>query len=290
MTRPLLVVIAGPNGSGKSTLTDDGNLEQLGLALPKNYINPDDIRREIVAERPDLDGKPADQQAFRRARELREEYRSGGLSFAFETVFSHPSNLVIMDACRTQGYDVRLLYVTTGNVEINVNRVEGRVRAGKHNVDPGKIRKRYTLSHKYFVRAFEIADYAWVFDTTGDGSTQLCIQKDDFLVSRNAPQYLKDLLLSRVNSRNVDRARIFAKFEEFSSSSIQDGAVNDGYVIEVTSHFFVQRTLDGALILHDRLQFDEREDETISRVVGQRVSIVYEAGFGSVGTIGDGAS
>jgi len=94
VTRPLLVVIAGPNGSGKSTLTDDGNLEQLGLALPKNYINPDDIRREIVAERPDLDGKPADQQAFRRARELREEYRSGGLSFAFETVFSHPSNLV----------------------------------------------------------------------------------------------------------------------------------------------------------------------------------------------------
>jgi predicted ABC-type ATPase len=285
VTRPILVVIAGPNGSGKSTLTDEGNLDQLGLALPSNYINPDNIRRQIVAERSDLDDDAADKAAFWRARELREEYRSGSLSFAFETVFSHPSNLVIMDACRLQGYDVRLLYVTTANVEINVQRVEGRVRAGKHYVHPNKIRNRYTLSHKYSIRAFELARFAWVFDTTGEDSRQLCIQKDDFLSFRNLPKYMVEIMRSRIEGRHDERVRISNKFGEFSSANIQDSAVSDGDLIEASSHFFVQRTLDGELILHDRLQFDDEINETIGQMIGQRVMIVYNDGFGLLGSI-----
>jgi predicted ABC-type ATPase len=45
--QPKLVIFAGPNGSGKSTITATFK-ESAGF--PNNYINPDDIARNLVDE------------------------------------------------------------------------------------------------------------------------------------------------------------------------------------------------------------------------------------------------
>lgn len=54
--------------------------------------------------------------------------------FSFETVFSHPSNLEIMQEAVAQGYKVYLYYVSTEDPEINKYRVNLRVTQGGHSV------------------------------------------------------------------------------------------------------------------------------------------------------------
>ena len=120
MSEPQLVLIAGPNGSGKSTVT--ARLAEFGISLPANYINADDIARSLADTHPDTPQVERERIAFRQARELRRTYREQKQSFAFETVFSHPSTLLDMLQCRAAGFEVRLLFVSTENAEINVLR------------------------------------------------------------------------------------------------------------------------------------------------------------------------
>lgn len=94
-----LLIFAGPNGSGKSTLTTPNTLRHYDI-LPGRYINADDIARQLQAQAADALPEEREHIAFRRARALRAEYRQQGVSFAFETVFSHPSTLLDMQKCR----------------------------------------------------------------------------------------------------------------------------------------------------------------------------------------------
>jgi predicted ABC-type ATPase len=79
--QPVLIVIAGPNGSGKSTVTKD--LERR-TGFPDIYINADDIKK---------DEGISDVEAWEKAERQRAEALNSRESFAFETVFSHPSKI-----------------------------------------------------------------------------------------------------------------------------------------------------------------------------------------------------
>lgn len=57
------------------------------------------------------------------ARYLRERMLRDKISFSFETVFSHPSNLGIMRKAVEAGYKVYLYFVSTASTEINKFRV-----------------------------------------------------------------------------------------------------------------------------------------------------------------------
>jgi predicted ABC-type ATPase len=102
------------------------------------------------------------------ARFLREEMLRLKRRFSFETVFSHESNLEIMKRAAAEGYKVYLYFVTTESPEINVYRVQLRVRQGGHAVPPDTIRSRYYRSLKLLYDAAEIAYQSFFFDNSKD--------------------------------------------------------------------------------------------------------------------------
>ena len=91
---------------------------------------------------------------------------SDGLSFAWETVFSHESRLEIMKVAKKQGYLVHLFYITTKNPDINVARVRTRVFQGGHDVHKDKIRSRYIRSISFLPQMIVAADEVMVFDNS----------------------------------------------------------------------------------------------------------------------------
>ena len=156
--RPFVVVFAGPNGSGKSSLTRQ--LLAQGHELGE-YINPDDIAA-------DLSG-PYDERV-RRAQQIADDRRADAISarrsFSFETVFSHPSKLDVLDQARRAGFEAILFFVAVDDPSINVERVKTRVSLGGHDVPADRIEKRYRRTMALLPEMLARVDRAWIFDNT----------------------------------------------------------------------------------------------------------------------------
>jgi predicted ABC-type ATPase len=132
---PFLLVFAGPNGSGKSTLAD--YLIEAGIDFGE-HINPDEIAATL-----DLPEPVRSRQAQAIADFQRDRCLADKSSFSFETVMSHPSKVNFMIRADDAGYDVTLYFVCTSDPEINIRRVENRVRRGGHDVPHERIVARY---------------------------------------------------------------------------------------------------------------------------------------------------
>ncbi|TZF85979.1 zeta toxin (plasmid) [Pedobacter sp. BS3] len=102
------------------------------------------------------------------ARYLRKALLDARKRFSFETVFSHKSNLDIMQEAVKAGYKVYLYFVATESPEINKYRVELRVREGGHNVPSERIEQRYYRALELLYDAAEIAYQAFFFDNSID--------------------------------------------------------------------------------------------------------------------------
>jgi predicted ABC-type ATPase len=109
-----------------------------------------------------------DQLAWERTNEARSAALENGLTFIWETVFSHKSRLEEMRRARYLGYCVILIYVSTKHPDINAERVKARVRANGHNVPEEKIRERYARSVGMLPEMLELSDIAFVCDNSAD--------------------------------------------------------------------------------------------------------------------------
>ncbi|MBL0127524.1 MAG: zeta toxin family protein [Flavobacteriales bacterium] len=87
--------------------------------------------------------------------------------FSFETVFSHPSKLQLMEHARARGYKVYLYFIATNSAEINKDRVITRVLQGGHDVPADRIEKRYELALKQMLPALNTCYHGFVFDNSG---------------------------------------------------------------------------------------------------------------------------
>jgi predicted ABC-type ATPase len=155
--RPVFTPVAGANGAGKSSLTG-GNPRILGLVpvLDPDALNPiqSDAALAIAAGREVLQ---------RAARHLLE--RS---SFAVETTLSGMPYLRMMQDARARGFEVDLIYIGTESVEINLERIRGRVALGGHDVPEEDVRRRYVRSLERLTPALDRADHAVLFDNSTD--------------------------------------------------------------------------------------------------------------------------
>lgn len=100
------------------------------------------------------------------ARFLREALFEQRRRFSFETVFSHKSNLEIMERASAAGYKIYLYFVSTESPELNLYRVILRKKTGGHDVPPDKIKSRYYSSMGLLYRASQIAYQAFFFDNS----------------------------------------------------------------------------------------------------------------------------
>lgn len=91
-----------------------------------------------------------------------------GMKLSFETVFSHPSKLALMEKARRSGYKVYLYFVATESPLLNIDRVKTRVKQGGHNVPEDRIKQRYERSLRQLAPALDLCYHAFVFDNTGE--------------------------------------------------------------------------------------------------------------------------
>lgn len=156
--RPTLFLIAGPNGAGKSTFHDT----VLAPRVKVPFINADVIQRDELRD-PSLD---AAYRASRIATERRATRIAAGLSFATETVFSHPSKLALMDEAHRAGFRLIVFHLNLASAELAVLRVRERMREGGHAVPEAKIRARYRRNQPLIRQAVPAADRGLVFDSS----------------------------------------------------------------------------------------------------------------------------
>ncbi|MFJ4345699.1 zeta toxin family protein [Pseudomonas sp. NPDC089401] len=213
MKAPRLRVFAGPNGSGKSTIkaelpaaltrifvnadelereaTDTGfiDLAPFGIepSLPElvsfhagHYL----IRQKQLTHQATMLGVQGSRVDYRQVAVnsyfasvlsdmIRQNLLEGGSSFSFETVMSHPSKVAFMHDAQARGYRTYLYFVSTENPEINIDRVNIRVREGGHPVRPDLVRKRYTRALDLLPDAIAASNRAYVFDNSGERAVWL---------------------------------------------------------------------------------------------------------------------
>jgi len=98
---------------------------------------------------------------------LREMLFLARKSFTFETVMSHPSKVQFLSRLKEHGYRTYLYYVATESYDINIGRIEARVKKGGHPVSTEKVKERYEKSLALLYQAIKVTDRAYIFDNSG---------------------------------------------------------------------------------------------------------------------------
>ena len=172
MTTPKqLWVLAGGNGAGKSTFYNL-YLAKTGL----NFVNADLIAQDI-----DPDNTAAiSHQAATVAAKIREDLIAQGISFCFETVFSHESKIDFLGQAKARGYRIILVYVHLFDSSLNEARVKQRVAEGGHNVPKEKIHSRIPRTIRHIKTALSIVDEARIMDNSSRGNPfrQVVVMRD----------------------------------------------------------------------------------------------------------------
>ena len=148
--QPEIIVFAGPDGSGKSTYTQ--------MLLPKvRYINADEIKKNLQCSA---------LEAAQLAEEQRHQHLNELKDFAFETVLSTEWNLLLLKKAKELGYFIRCYYIITSNPNINIYRINNRVRAGGHPVPKDKIVSRYYKALALIQDVVDISDICHIYDNS----------------------------------------------------------------------------------------------------------------------------
>lgn len=182
--RPRFILLGGPNGSGKSTLVR--RIDPAGL---DDIINPDTIRQ--------ADGSLASVlQAGRIVIQRTAENFAAGRGFLLETTLSGNREARVAAEARARGYRVEVMYVCLRDVELNIMRVQSRVRLGGHFVAEEDIRRRYFRSLDNLREILPLANAALLFDNSGKGHREVARFEEGELQWRaeDAPGWLTRVL------------------------------------------------------------------------------------------------
>lgn len=154
-----LWVLAGGNGAGKSTFFKH-YLADYGIKL----VNADLIAKEINPKNPEKQSY----DAATIAATIRSDLLSQGVSFCFETVFSHESKIDFIAQAKAMGYKIILVYIHLFDSSLNEARVHQRIKEGGHSVPADKIHSRIPRTMKHIKTALTIVDEAWIIDNSSE--------------------------------------------------------------------------------------------------------------------------
>ncbi len=161
-----LWMLTGGNGAGKSTF-----YQQFLAPLQLPFVNADILARQLDAE----NTVAVSYKAATLAAKLRTQLLQSGLSFCFETVFSHPSKIDFLAAAKALNYEVILIYIHLQSAELNQARVAQRVMQGGHNVPADKIISRLPRTQQYIRQALPLVDIARFYDNSSSANPFISI-------------------------------------------------------------------------------------------------------------------
>lgn len=120
--------------------------------------------------------------------------------FTIETVLSDARKLEYIRLAKQLGYRIYLYFVSTKDVEINIKRVQQRVKSGGHNVPEEKIRKRYDKALENLFETLRLCDRAYLFDNSDEEWVWLAELDGDKLELKQdvIPDWLHTYVLSKI--------------------------------------------------------------------------------------------
>ena len=152
-----LWVLAGGNGAGNTTFYSLF-LAPRGIKL----LNADMAAAAIDPQSPAKAGYAAAHLVSR----LGEELLDQGVSFCFESVFSHESKIDFVARAKSLGYKIILVYIQLDTSALNEARVHQRVAEGGHNVPLEKIRSRIPRTMKHIAAVLPLVDEAHLLNNS----------------------------------------------------------------------------------------------------------------------------
>lgn len=155
--RPQLWMLVGGNGSGKTTFYYKF-LQSHGIRL----INADQIAKELAPDQ----SEAVSYEAAQIAEQIRFDFLRKGISFCFETVFSHVSKLEFVQQAHALGYEVIMVFIHLDDVQLNLARITQRVAEGGHHVPEDKVRSRIERLVKNIKTAIPYVDRLVIFDNS----------------------------------------------------------------------------------------------------------------------------
>jgi predicted ABC-type ATPase len=160
---PIFHLLAGPNGAGKSTLYRALVAENV-LSKELSFINADAYERENLSSIANLDARSEAARAW--ADSERARLLANRISFVSETVFSHPSKLMLIQDALNSGFLVVLYIVAVDNPKLLLKRVVQRVKEGGHSVPEERILLRYPRTLENLSSAIHIASISYIYDSS----------------------------------------------------------------------------------------------------------------------------
>lgn len=157
-----IIIIAGPNGAGKTTFAREYLVKE---AHCPDFINVDLIAAGLSPFDPD---RAAIQAGRLMLSEIQRRVRSRD-SFAFETTLSGHVYARMIPEWRTDGYRVRLIFLSLLDPDMAIARVATRVAQGGHNVSRNVIRRRFDagLSNFQDIYMHLVDRWEW-YDNSGN--------------------------------------------------------------------------------------------------------------------------
>lgn len=164
-----LYLIAGANGSGKSTIARE-LLPCEGL----QFVNPDDIARELHPAFPEKAKVAAGKEALHRI----ESFFAEGTSFAIETTLSGLVHVKTLERAKQLGYETTVIYVFVDSPEVCIARIASRVKNGGHYIPDEDVRRRYVRSKRNFLNVYAPLAGQWTLFYNGASQTDMVARKD----------------------------------------------------------------------------------------------------------------
>lgn len=132
---------------------------------------------------------------------LRNKLIEQNQSFTFETVMSSPDKLRILQNSKNAGYRNYLYYVATEDPDVNIKRIQHRIRTGGHAVPERKIIDRYYRSLDLLLDAIILTNRAYIFDNSGQTNiwiAEITEGRDIELKSNRIPLWFKKSVLDKL--------------------------------------------------------------------------------------------
>lgn len=187
---PTLIVFAGANGAGKTTLAE----QFLPYVKIKEFVNADEIAKGLSPFNPTGQKLLAGKLLIGRVENL----VSRRESFAIETTLSGNTLMRVLMSAKAQGYYIKMYYIYTSNVDINLRRIENRVRQGGHSVPIMDVRRRYKRSiQNFFYRYFTLCDMIGIYDGSSEIPTFVGVKQNGTL------KILKSSLLTWAHMQKI---------------------------------------------------------------------------------------
>ena len=183
-----VTIIAGANGSGKTTFA-----KQYLNIQPQDFLNADEIAIEIAGKNYASAQLKAGKEYFRRLKEL----KTSSKGFMFESTLSGKSTERILKDLKSDGYNIKIIYLLLENSDVCIARVKERVKAGGHHVPEKDIVRRYNRSRINFWNKYRLLADSWFMYFNSDAHFEEIAsgKKKDYEINS---QYLFDIFIKGV--------------------------------------------------------------------------------------------